>query len=209
MDTHSTQTQSATFNLSQLIERAKLVLLSPKECWTKISSEAHEPLTLIKSTIAPLMILNIICALIGTQILTKTLGIYSPELGMSLSQSFIAFTFSQIILGAVSIGMIFLGAFILHKLAPMFQGEVSKERAFIFLGHAIIPSLLGGLLAILPFLGALGVIFSIISLSALYFGAPVMTTVPRDRQLGFVVSFVVAMLLISFFLVLPIAGILL
>jgi hypothetical protein len=198
MNTHSTQTESQTFNLSHLIERAKLVLLSPKQCWDKISKETHEPLALLKSTIAPLIILNIICAVIGIQIFTKALGVFAARLGAGLELSLIPFFFSQILNGFVSIGMLFLGAFILHNLAPKFQGEVSKERAFIYLAHAMIPSLLGGLLAVIPPLIPLALIFSIVSMCALYFGATVMTSVPKERGLGFFIAFFICTCAISF-----------
>lgn len=198
MDTHSTQTTNQTFNLSQILERAKLVLLSPKQCWDKIANETHEPLALLKSTIAPLVILNIICAVIGLQILTKFLGLFPARLGADLHLSIIPFVFSQTLRGAVSIGMLFLGAFILHNLAPKFQGEVSKERAFIYLAHAMIPSLLGGLLAAIPPLIPLAIIFSIVSMCALYFGATVMTSVPKERALGFFIAFFICNFAVSF-----------
>ncbi|MFN9944502.1 MAG: hypothetical protein ACK56I_34045, partial [bacterium] len=57
-----------SFNIASLINRIKLVVLSPKECWKSICNEQHEPKTLVMALILPLVILGIICSTIGLQV---------------------------------------------------------------------------------------------------------------------------------------------
>jgi hypothetical protein len=110
---------------------------------------------------------------------------------------FFHFLISQIAVGAIGVGMIFIGSFILQKLADMFQGSVTSERAFSLLAHSMIPMLVGNLLAIFPLLGVFGIVFAIIGMCAIYYGTPVMTSVTNSKALGFVAAFIVTMILTS------------
>ena len=178
------------FDLSALIKRAKLVILSPKECWQTISQETHTPKELLRSTIVPLMLAGILCSTVGMQVFGMNigpLGTWRPPLVQHL--------LSQIVFGIVGVCMIFVGSFILQKLAEFFQGTVSSDRAFSLLVHAMLPMLIGNLLAIYPLLGIFGIVFLIISLCALYWGTPVMTTVASNKALGYAAAFVVTMIL--------------
>jgi len=180
------------FELTALINRAKLVILSPKECWQTISQETHTPKELLRSTVVPLTLAGILCSTIGMQIFGMNmgpLGTWRPPL--------VQYLLSQIVFGIVGVCMIFVGSFILQKLAEFFQGTVSSDRAFSLLAHAMLPVLIGNLLAIYPLLGIFGIVFGIIGLCALYWGTPAMTTVASNKALGFVAAFVVTMMLTS------------
>ena len=180
------------FDLAALINRAKLVLLSPKQCWQTIAQETHTPQELLRSTIVPLMLAGILCSTIGMQVFGMNmgpLGTWRPPL--------VQYLISQIVFGIVGVGMMFVGSLILQKLTEFFQGTVSSERAFSLLAHAMLPMLVGNLLAIYPLLGIFGIVFGIIGLCALYWGTPAMTTVASSKALGFVAAFVVTMMLTS------------
>ncbi len=107
------------------------------------------------------------------------------------------YLFSQIAAGVVGIAMIFVSSFIMQKLATLFQGSVTSDRAFSLIAHSMLPTLVGGLLAVYPLLGIFGIVFTILSIAALYHGAPVMTTVRSDKTLGFIAAFIVSMILTS------------
>lgn len=180
------------FDLTALINRVKLVLLSPRECWQTISQETHTPKELLRSTVVPLMLAGILCSTIGMQLFginMGPLGTWRPPIVQNL--------LSQVVFGIVGVGMIFVGSFILQKLAEFFQGTVTSERAFSLLAHAMLPVLAGNLLAIYPLLGIFGIVFAIIGLCTLYWGTPMMTTVASNKALGFVAAFVVTMMLAS------------
>ncbi len=117
------------------------------------------------------------------------LGTWRPPL--------VQYLLSQIIFGILGVFMMFVGSLILQKLAAFFQGTVTSDRAFSFLAHAMLPMLVGNLLAIYPLLGIFGIVFAIIGLCALYFGTPVMTTIANNKALGFVAAFIVSMMLTS------------
>ncbi len=93
--------------------------------------------------------------------------------------------------------MIFISSLIIQKLAGFFHGSATPDRAFSLVAHSMLPTLVGSLLAIYPLLGIFGIVFTALSLSALYHGAPVMTTVSSSKILGFIAAFIVSMILTS------------
>lgn len=186
------ETVPTTFNVTTFFDRIKLVLLSPKDCWKTIAAEEVKPKELVVTTLAPLVILGIVCTTIGMQIFGINLG----PMG-TWRAPFFSFFISQIASGCISIGMVFLSALVAQKLAGLFQGAMSYDRAFSLVGHAIIPALASGTLGILPPLMSLSIVLLGVSLYAIYHGVSSMTSVPETNRLSFVASFVVSMLLIG------------
>lgn len=187
-----TATTIKSFNVNTIINRAKLVILSPKLCWQTIAQETHTPKELLRTTIIPLILAGIACSTIGMQVFGMNLG----PLGTWRPPLF-QYLISQIAAGVIGVAMIFISSIILQKLAQFFQGSATPDKAFSLIAHSMLPALVGGLLAFYPLLGIFGIVFTIISLLALYHGAPVMTTVSGDKSLGFIAAFIVSMILTS------------
>jgi hypothetical protein len=57
--------------------------------------------------------------------------------------------------------------------------------------------MVGNLLAFYPILGILGLVFTVISVIALYHGIPAMTTVAPNKTLGFIAAYICIMILAS------------
>jgi hypothetical protein len=57
--------------------------------------------------------------------------------------------------------------------------------------------MVGNLLAFYPILGVLGLVFTVISVIALYHGIPAMTTVAPNKTLGFIAAYICIMILAS------------
>jgi hypothetical protein len=181
-----------SFNFAALINRIKLVILSPKECWKTITSEEHEPKALVIHVILPLVILGIICSTIGLQVFGISmgpLGTWRPPL--------VSFLLSQIVNGLMTVVGVFVSAWLVQKLASFFQGTTTPSRAFSLVTHAMLPVLASNLLTIFPPLSILGLVLLVISLYTLYQGSSVMTTVPENKRLSFVVSFIACAILLS------------
>lgn len=187
-----TTAQAKAFDINSIINRCKLVILSPKQCWQTIAQETHTPKDLLRSPIIPLVLAGIICSTIGMQVF----GITIPPLGTWRPPLF-QYLISQIAFGIAGVAMMFISSLILQKLAGFFQGSATPERSFSLIAHSMLPMLVGSLLAIYPLLGIFGIVFTILSLTALYHGAPVMTTVSSDKTLGFIAAYVVSMILTS------------
>ena len=192
MSTEIARTEKKLIDLPLLIERAKLTILSPKECWQKISNENTSPKELVRSVVAPLLVLGVVLSVIGLQVF----GIYMGPLG-TWRPPFFPHLFSQIGFAIISVVMLYVSAFIVQKLAELFHGTATPERAFSLVTHAVLPMMVGNLLAVYPILGILGLVFTVISLITLYHGIPVMTTVAPNKTLGFIAAYICIMILAS------------
>jgi hypothetical protein len=192
MSTETTSTEKKLINLPLLIERAKLVILSPKECWQKISSESTSPNELVRSIVAPLLVVGVVLSVVGLQVF----GIYMGPLG-TWRPPFFPHLFSQIGFAIISVVMLYVSSFIVQKLAGLFHGTATPERAFSLVTHAVLPMMVGNLLAFYPILGILGLVFTVISVIALYHGIPAMTTVAPNKTLGFIAAYICIMILAS------------
>jgi hypothetical protein len=192
MSTETTSTEKKLINLPLLIEKAKLVILSPKECWQKISNENTPPKELVQSIVTPLLVLSVVLSVVGLQVF----GIYMGPLGTWRPPLF-PHLFSQIGFAIISVVMLYVSAFIVQKLAGLFHGTATPERAFSLVTHAVLPMMVGNLLAFYPILGILGLVFTVISVIALYHGIPAMTTVAPNKTLGFIAAYICIMILAS------------
>ena len=192
MSTETISTEKKLINLPLLIERAKLVILSPKECWQKISNENTPPKELVQTIVAPLLVLGVVLSVVGLQVF----GIYMGPLG-TWRPPFFPHLFSQIGFAIISVVMLYISSFIVQKLAGLFHGTATPERAFSLVTHSVLPMMVGNLLAFYPILGILGLVFTVISVIALYHGIPAMTTVAPNKTLGFIAAYICIMILAS------------
>jgi hypothetical protein len=92
-----------------------------------------------------------------------------------------------------SLGFVFVAAFVFDLFAGNFGGERSFDRAFAMVSLALIPGVLGGLLAPLPWIGwLLSLAATIYGLVLLYRFVPIFLAVPdANRVTHFVVALVV------------------
>lgn len=185
-------TPTPTINLTALINRVKLVILSPKECWQTISNEQTDPKAFTITTVAPLVVAGVICTTIGMTIF----GIPIPLLGTQRAP-FFSSLIEGISNGAVTIAILFIAALVAQKLTGFFQGSATFERSFSLVAHSALPGLAATVLGIYPALSPLQIIFGIVGLYALYQGTSVMTTVGESNRLGFVAAFIVSTIVVG------------
>jgi hypothetical protein len=103
---------------------------------------------------------------------------------------------SQAVISLVSTLLgVFISGFVIHKLAPSFQTEVSLDKAVKLVGFSYTAALVGGIFNIYPPLAILVFIAAIYSLYVLYLGFKPMTNVSEEKSVGyFVVSIIVIIL---------------
>ena len=174
-----------------IINRIKLVITSPVQCWTTISSENKTAKELFISLALPTLVVATICSQLGLLIFGQPglLGQWHPSLSGLLSQGVF-----QIIIGAA---MPFALAWLIEKLASFFQGKANYDRAYGWIIHASLPQLVGTMLTIFPPIGApLSILFSIYALYVLYKGLPSMLEIPITQRIPFFITYLVVVLLV-------------
>ena len=185
-----------TIDLPWIFGRIQEIMLNPNGCWDKIKAEGLLAKELFGRYIIPLAVLSAICGFIG-QVL---IGINLP-FGTYRMPFFGGLIFHVISLVA-SLGSFFVSAFIIEKLAPKFQTQITNDQALRLVGFAATPSLLAGVLNITPglLLSLLAILLSFYSLYLLWVGFQPMTAVPQNRKVAYFASSLVCSV-ISFLII--------
>lgn len=163
-----------------LVDRAKAMILSPKEEWPKIALETAPQSEVLRGYVLPLAAIGPVASFIGEQVFG--LGFfgfsYRPSVVWSLSDSVVHYV--------LSIVNVFLVMFIADFLAPHFGGASNRAGAFKLAAYGFTAYWLAGIFALIPSL----LVFSLLgfySLYLLYTGVTPMMQVPQDKALGYTV----------------------
>ena len=165
-----------------IIERAKGIILKPKEEWEKISQENTSSSVVLINYLIPLALIPAIASFIGYGLIG-----YGPF-------SAISFGIKYAIIHLVSIiGGAYLTAFIVDSLAPGFNAEKNFNRAFALISFAYTPMLVAGIFNILPALAVIALLAGLYGLYILYLGIKPMMKAPDDKV---TVYFIVSLLIL-------------
>lgn len=161
-----------------LIERAKAIILKPKEEWPKIESEASGQGDILRNYVLPLAAIGPVAGFIGSQVFGYgLLGFsYRPSLMSGITTALIGFV--------VSVIGVFVLAFIADFLAPKFAGTSDKTKAFKLVAYSYTASWVAGIFSLIPMLGVFGLL-GLYSLYLLYTGVTPLMKVPEDKALGY------------------------
>jgi hypothetical protein len=176
-----------------LVDRAKSILMTPKEEWPKVAAETKNPTQVLVSYALPLIAIGPIASLIGMQLfgINVLFGTIRPSLGFALSTAITAFVMSVVSLYVLS--------FIANFLSPKFGGKDSFPDAFRLVAYSMTAAWLVGILNLItgfmPVLGILGLL-GLYSIYLLYLGSTPVMGVPQDKATGYTaVTFVAAIVL--------------
>jgi hypothetical protein len=159
-------------DFNKLIERVKLVILSPAAAWDTISAEDTPQKDLAINTLAPLILLSTAVTLVDNLLFNR--------LGLMFSIT------NSVVVAVASLLTSFLASYVINKLAPMFGGGVSLPRAFSLVVHAQIPALTGGIFTVVPLLGPLlGFGLALYAIYVFFLGATKMAAVPQQNAIWF------------------------
>lgn len=165
-----------------LIERAKNILIKPKEEWLVIDQENTSVSQLVTGYLIPLAFIPAIAVFI--------------RYGLIGFGPFAAASFSLGIKYAVvsfvsTIGGVYLSAFIIDALSTNFASTKDFRKSMQLVVYSYTPMLIAGIFQIVPALGILGIV-GLYGLYILYLGIAPMMKTPADKVTGyFVLSLVV------------------
>ncbi|BAX79629.1 Yip1 family protein [Labilibaculum antarcticum] len=188
-------------NIEFLIDRVKLVLISPKGAWVKISSEPIDRKDFLLSYVLPLVLIPTIASFIGYGLIGLGSYFKVTSLSWGLHQAILAFV------GAF-LG-VFVSAFCIHKLAATFDTQVSLNNAIKLVAYSYTPVWLAGVFYILPSLSILGLIAGIYGLYILYIGFVPITMVSEEKKTNYFILSLILVIGVSFLVSLLIGAVLL
>ena len=153
--------------MEQLINLAKKFILQPKDAWEVVKDETTTAQQHIMNYLIPLALIPTIATFIGHGFIG--MGLIGPSLKWGLTEAVTIFI-------ATIVG-VFISGFIIQKLGPTFDTQVSFDKAVKLVGFAYTPMLVAGILYIIPALGIIVALAGLYSLYVLYTGFKPMTGV--------------------------------
>jgi hypothetical protein len=166
-----------------LVGRVQRLLTKPVAEWEAIDKETAEPQPLITGYVAPLAAIPAIAGLIGITVFG--IADFRAPFGAALVSAIVSF--------AMSIGYVFVFAYIINALAPSFGAQKNFNQAFKVAAYAPTASWVSGIFTIVPLLGILALAGALYSLYLLFVGLPKLMKPPADKATTYtIVSILVA-----------------
>ena len=176
----------AGMDIAGMVQRAKGIVLDPKQEWPVIAAEKAGHAKVLLSWLLPLSLIPAVAIVIGHGLIGYSVGpvhVASLKLGLRLGLLQIVST----------IGVAYLVAFIVNALAERYASVKNLDQAFALIAYAYTPACLGGVFQIIPSLAPIGTLVGLYGLYLLYLGLPPMMQTPPEKNTGY---FVVALLCI-------------
>lgn len=170
---------------SGVIERAKNIILKPKETWAAIDTEPATVQSIYVPYVVLLAAIGPIAQFIGGQVFGYgAFGVtFRPSLGSALVSAILSY--------GLALATIFILALIIDALAPNFGGQKNQVQALKVAAYSATAGWLAGIFGLIPALAILGLL-GLYGLYLLYLGLPVLMKVPEDKAAGYTIVVVIA-----------------
>jgi len=161
-----------------IVERAKAILLTPREEWPRIEAELSTIGQIYRGYVIPLAAIPALATLIGALLFGySVLGItYRPSIASALSTAVVQY--------ALALGGVYVLALVIDFLAPKFDATPNRVQAFKVAAYAMTAGWLAGVFGILPALAWLSIL-GLYSLYLLYLGLPLLMKAPADKAMSY------------------------
>ncbi|MCG8608457.1 YIP1 family protein [bacterium] len=166
-----------------VLERAKRVILSPRDALIAVKSEDMTLASGVKDYLAILAAFPAIARFIGIALVGLPLIGRSP---------FFRSLFHSAVWYALSVIVIIVMGKIINGLAPTFSAMKDDMNAFKLAAYSFTPVLAAGVFNLIPSLGILAVLGSLYGIYILYIGLPIMMEVPQEKAMAYTVVTLIA-----------------
>ena len=178
--------------VKKIAQRAKEVLLKPRDTFEVIKTETVTSRDLILNYLAPLAVIPAVASIIGM----SAVGIRISVMGTLRTPLINSFSSAVLQYILTLIGIYILGI-IINALAPSFSGKKNEIQALKIAVYSATPSLVVGILYILPVLGILVVIAGLYGFYLLYLAIPIIMECPPEKALGYTIVVIIINIVIS------------
>lgn len=178
-----------------LVARAKALILQPSATWDEIEREPATIQGVFTSYVLPLAMIPVICNFIGQLVFGAGVGF--GGFGVTLRFSPIYLAVQAVLMLAVSLGMVFVLAWIIDALAPSFAGVKDRVQAFKVAAYTPTAGWIAGVFGLLPALGILAYLGGLYSFFLLYKGLPKLMKAPLERATSYFAVVVVVAIVVG------------
>ena len=174
------------------VDRARNIIVQPKQEWKLIADEATTPAELYQEYILPLAAIGPAATLIGGSLvgIRLPMGTYRVPIGASVVYAVASY-------GLTVLGVYVLGL-IINALAPNFSAQKDPVQALKVAAYSSTPGWLAGVFALVPALSILGVLGGLYGLYLVYLGLVALMRPAEEQSLSYTAVVVVCAVLIFF-----------
>jgi len=173
-----------------LFDRAKKILLQPKQEWEVISGESTSLADLYTGYAMPLAAIGPVCSVIGLSVV----GISLPIVG-TYRVPIMSSILSAIVQYALALAAVYILAIVIDNITPKFEGLRDMGQALKLATYSSTASWVAGIFILIPVLAILGLV-GLYSIYLLYAGTPILMKVPREKAAIFTAVVIVAAIVI-------------
>ncbi len=168
-----------------LVDRAKKILLQPKQEWQVIAAEPHTVQDLYTGYVMILAAIPAVAHFIGMSIIG--MGFLGVSYRLPIASGLAHMVLSYVL----SLGSVYVMALIIDALAPNFGGQKNFIEAMKVAAFFPTAAWLAGIFGIIPALSILGLV-GLYSLYLLYAGLPILMKTPEDKAIPYTVVVIIA-----------------
>jgi len=173
-----------------IVQRAKAILLTPKEEWPVIEAEQADHKRILLTWLLPLSLIPALASFIGHGIF----GFGGMHFAIGLGVRHLVIQLISVLGGA------YVTAFIINALADTFASRKNFDKAFALVAYTYTPICLGGIFQIVPALASLGSLIGLYGLYLLYVGLPPLMKTPAEKSTAYFVVSLICIIAVFFVL---------
>lgn len=177
--------------MENLINRAKNIVLQPKEIWEVIKTEEASSSSILTAYVFPLALIPAIASFIGYGFIGFNVGFFgrASSIEWGISQAIITFV-------TTFIGVI-ISAWVISQLAKNFGTSTSINDATKLVAYSYTPVLIAGVFYMIPALTIIIALGGFYSLYLLYIGFQPITNVSEQQKNSYFLVSLIAIIVVS------------
>ena len=186
-------------DFNAIIKRAIAIITKPKEEWEVIKNESMTIADMYVKYAIILAAIPAVAGFIGWVAIGKSIAFGTLRIPVGNALAWAVLTY------VLSLGGVYLMAFIIDALAPSFGSKKDMNRSMKAVVFSYTAAWIGGIFNLIPALSIIASLCGIYTLVLLYMGMKTTKEVPQDKMVGYyIVSLVIA--IVVFFIIFFIAS---
>jgi hypothetical protein len=163
-----------------VIDRAKNILITPKNEWLVVDKEQTSVSTILTSYVLPMLSIGALATFIGQGLIGQSLGAFGGS-----TASVKAGLIGALLYVALSIVTVFVVAVAVDGLAESFGSAKNWNKSFQLAAYSLTASFVGALFFLFPALNIIVILCTIYCIYPLYTGIPIMKKTAVDKQVAY------------------------
>jgi hypothetical protein len=176
--------------ITNVVERAKRLILDPQREWQAIDAEEPTVQELFTGYVMILAAIPAVASFIGLSVIG--IGPFGATYRVPIGAGVTHF----VAIYLLSLGAVYVLALVIEGFAPKFDGKRDFDQALKVAAHFPTPAWAAGVFSLIPALWIIGFLLSLYSLYLLYLGLPKLMRVPENKAILFFVVMLIAVIIV-------------